>query len=122
MGGRGTFAVGNSVAYTYETVGFIEGVKVLQGLPGYKGLPVESHSSIAYVQLHPDGIFKMYREYDRDRFLIKEIAYHREYQLSGNNDPIIHIHEYSRDFKHRITRLLTAQEYEKYKKFFVGVK
>lgn len=30
MGGRGTFASGDNVAYTYETVGYIEGVKVLQ--------------------------------------------------------------------------------------------
>ena len=34
MGGRGTFASGNHVGYTYETVGMIEGVKVLQGLNG----------------------------------------------------------------------------------------
>ena len=29
MGGRGTFAAGKNVAYTYETVGFIDGVKIL---------------------------------------------------------------------------------------------
>ena len=27
MGGRGTFAAGNSVDYTYKTVGYIEDVK-----------------------------------------------------------------------------------------------
>lgn len=32
--GRGTFAKGNNVAYTYETVGEIEDVKVLRGLNG----------------------------------------------------------------------------------------
>ena len=32
MGGRGTFASGNNVAYSYETVGKIDGVKVLQKL------------------------------------------------------------------------------------------
>ncbi|MDY5439525.1 MAG: hypothetical protein SPG06_01970 [Eubacteriales bacterium] len=30
MGGRGTLAIGKSVAYTYETVDKIEGVKVLE--------------------------------------------------------------------------------------------
>ena len=30
MGGRGTFAAGNNVAYTYETVGKIEGIKVME--------------------------------------------------------------------------------------------
>lgn len=34
MGGRGTFAIGNIVAYTYSTTGKIEGVKVLTGLNG----------------------------------------------------------------------------------------
>ena len=30
MGGRGTFASGNTVPYTYNTVGKIAGVKVLE--------------------------------------------------------------------------------------------
>ena len=30
MGGRGTYASGNAVPYTYETIGKIEGVKILQ--------------------------------------------------------------------------------------------
>lgn len=32
MGGRGTYASGNAVPYTYETIGKIEGVKILQGI------------------------------------------------------------------------------------------
>ena len=46
MGGRGTFAVGNKVPYSYETVGTIDGVKVLQGTSGKHGLPEEAHSSV----------------------------------------------------------------------------
>ena len=38
MGGCGTFASGNNVAYTYETVEMIEDAKILQGIPG-KGMP-----------------------------------------------------------------------------------
>ena len=34
MGGRGTFASGNNVAYNYAMVGEIEGVKVLEGIKG----------------------------------------------------------------------------------------
>ena len=34
MGGCGTFAAGNNVAYTYETVGMIDGIKVLRGIEG----------------------------------------------------------------------------------------
>ena len=44
MGGRGTFAFGNMVAYTYQTTGTISGVKVLSGLNGKHGLPEEAHS------------------------------------------------------------------------------
>ena len=123
MGGRGTFAAGNTVPYLYETVGKIEGVKILQGKNGNaKGLPVEAHSSSAYIQLHPDGTFKMYREFDKDHYLIKEIAYHPEPKLTGNHKPVLHIHEYRRDnFADRKPRLLTKKEYKKYKKYFRGI-
>ena len=42
MGGRGTFASGNPVPYSYETIGIIDGVKVLQKLDkkASAGLPV----------------------------------------------------------------------------------
>jgi len=36
MGGRGTFASGNNVAYTYKTVDKIAGVKVLQPIDSKK--------------------------------------------------------------------------------------
>ncbi len=123
MGGRGTFAAGNNIAYTYETVGKIDGVKVLQGKDGNsKGLPAEAHSSGAYIQLHPDGKFKMYREYDKDHYLVREIAYHPEPNLTGNHNPVLHIHEYKRDkFADRTPRLLTKNEYKKYKKYFKGL-
>ena len=55
MGGRGTFASGNTVPYTYNTVGKIGGVKVLKGMQGKHGLPEEAHSSNAYISLHPNG-------------------------------------------------------------------
>lgn len=122
MGGRGTFAAGNPVPYSFETIGFIEGVKVLSGLNGVHGLPEESHSSNAYIQLRDDGSFKTLRLYDDDHFLTKEIAYHQEKSLDKSGKWIIHIHEYSRDdFGNRTTRLLTKSEYNKYKKYFIGV-
>ena len=122
MGGRGTFARGNNVPFKYRTVERIEGVKVLEGSNHVKGLPVEAHSSGAYIQLHPDGTFKMYREFNNERYLTLEIAYHPEPKLTGHAKPVLHIHEYPRDdFKNRSTRLLTIAEYNKYKKFFKGV-
>lgn len=123
MGGRGTYALGKNVPYTYETVGYIDGIKVLQGLPGHKGLPVEAHSSTAYIQLYPDGTFHMLREFDKEHYLVREIAYHPEPKLSGNHDPVLHIHEYQRDnFINRPGRLLTDDEKKKYKRFFRRVK
>ncbi len=78
MGGRGTYATGNLIDYTYKTVDYIEGVKVLEKLN--KGdsisLPEEAHSSNAYILLDHQGNFKMYREYDENHYLKYEIGYH----------------------------------------------
>lgn len=91
MGGRGTFASGNNVAYTYETVGRIESVKVLQGLGGKHSLPEEAHSSEAYIKLKPDGTFHEMRIYDKDHYLVKEIAYHPEPNIDKSGKPVLHI-------------------------------
>lgn len=125
MGGRGTFASGNTVQYSYETVGIIEGVKVLAGIGGKHGLPEEAHSSNAYIKLKPDGTFHEMRFYDKDHYLVKEIAYHPEPNLNNGNrsENILHIHEYKRDnFKDRTPRLLTPTEITVYKKYLKGVK
>lgn len=123
MGGRGTFAAGNNVAYTYETVGKIEGVKVLQGLSGKHDLPVEAHSSEAYIQLYPDGNFKMLRFFDKGHYLTFEVGYHPEAELDKSRKPILHVHEYLEhdNFKKRTTRLMTEKEYDALKKYFGGV-
>lgn len=124
MGGRGTFAAGRPTAYTYETVGFIEGVKVLQKLDKTAsfGLPEESHSSNAYIMVNKSGNFRMYREYDENHFLRFEIGYHIEPAIDPSRKPVLHVHEYQpNNFKDRKSRPLTAEEYNKYKKFFKGV-
>jgi hypothetical protein len=90
MGGCGTFAAGNNVAYTYETVGTIDGIKVLRGIEGSgkHHLPEEAHSSSAYIKLNNDGSFNMMHIYDTDHYLKLEIAYHREPNIdpSGKKD------------------------------------
>lgn len=123
MGGRGTYAEGNDVPFKYKTVGKIEGVKVLEGIvgSGLHDLPVESHSSSAYIKLSSSGEFKMLRIYNKNHYLIKEIAYHPEPHLDGSRKPILHIHEYEAgNLSKRPNRLLTKQEYEMYKKYFGG--
>lgn len=123
MGGRGTYAAGNNVPYTYETVGDIEGVKVLQGLNGKHDLPVEAHSSEAYIQLYPDGNFKMLRFFDKEHYLTFEVGYHPETELDKSRKPILHVHEYPEhdNFKKRTTRLMTEKEYDALMKYFGGV-
>lgn len=123
MGGRGTFAAGNPVPYSYQTVGTIDGVKVLVGTGGKHSLPEEAHSSSAYIKLKSDGTFHEMRIYDKDHYLVKEIAYHREPKISDNRtDNVPHVHEYPRnDFKNRTTRPITADEIKKYRRFFKGV-
>lgn len=131
MGGRGTFARGNNVTYSYETVGKIEDVKVLRGLNGKHSLPEEAHSSNAYIKLKPDGTFHEMRIYNNDHILIMEIAFHPEKSLTGNNNiNILHYHTYDERFSKNpsgafyrsIAHPLTEQLYKKYKKYFKGVK
>lgn len=122
MGGRGTFAAGKNTGYTYITVGCIENVKILQGLNGKHGLPEESHSSNAYIKLKPDGTFHEMRLYDKDRYLIFEIAYHKEISLAKDGKPVLHYHIYDRNFNRSKAIKATKAMYKHYKKYLVGVK
>lgn len=130
MGGRGTFAAGNSAAYTYEKVDEIEGIKVLQGLNGKHGLPESAHSSEAYIKLKPDGTFHEMRFYDKEHVLYLEIGYHAEKSLTGDNHtPVLHYHLYDNRFSKNKdgafyrsnARRLTDEMKNTYKKYFKGV-
>jgi len=94
MGGRGTYAAGNNVPYTYETVGKVHGVKVLRGIGGKHGLPEEAHSSNAYLQLNRDGTARTLRFYDDQHNLRWELAMHRERSIDPRNEPVLHYHLY----------------------------
>lgn len=128
MGGRGTFASGNAIPYTYETIGKIDGVKILKPMDSSKSLklPEEAHSSSSYVLLDKDNVFHQYREYNADHEVVLEIGYHHEKPL-GKGD-VLHIHIHQKpgiDYHNDSTtekRKLNRAEYEKYKKFFKGVK
>lgn len=122
MGGRGTFAVGNNVGYTYQTVGNIAGVKVLKGIGTAHNLPEEAHSSSAYIRVNGEGRFVRYREYNSDKTTRFDIDYHPEKAITGNSsEKIFHIHYYNAEGnRDRVGRKLTDEEYEKYKKYFVG--
>lgn len=130
MGGRGTFAAGNNVPYTYKTVGKIGSVKVLEGISGKHSLPESSHNSRAYIKLNHDGTFHEMRFYDKHHILYMEIAYHPEQSLTGNRHvPVLHYHLYDNrfssnktgTFKQTKAQLLTNEMKKKYKKYFKGV-
>jgi len=127
MGGRGTFAVGRNVAYTYETVGFIDGVKILRPMDERKALklPEEAHSSSSYVLLDRDGVFHQYREYNSNHEVVLEVGYHHEKALGKGDILHIHIHQKPGIDYHKdpttAKRKLTKEEYQRYKKYFKGV-
>ena len=127
MGGRGTFASGNNVAYTYKTVGKINGVKVLQPQNSNNALklPEESHSSTAYLLLDKTGVFRQYREYNDRHEVVLEIGYHNEPVLGQDKILHAHIHATPGIINHRSAqkiRLFRGDPlYEKYKHLFKGV-
>lgn len=128
MGGRGTYSVGRQVAYAYQCVDKIDGVKVLKPMDSKKSLklPEESHTSgNKYILLDKDGVFHQYREYDKNHKVVLEIGYHQEKGLGKGDVLHIHIHQKPGIENHSdITtekRLLSRKEYQKYKKFFKGV-
>lgn len=118
MGGRGTYASGKNVPFTYVTIGTVEGVKVLRGIGLKHQLPEEAHSSNAYIKVGKKGEFLMLREYDSKHYLTTEVGFHPEPSLDKSRKPVLHIHFYDRNFKRSDARLLTPQEINKYQKYF----
>ena len=125
MGGRGTFAAGNPVEYTYKTVAKIEGVKVLEPIDSRKSfnMPAEAHRSQAYIVLDKVGVFRQYREYNDEHFPVFEIGYHFEKNLSRAGEAVLHVHEYRfPGVENRgKARKLKSWELKKYRKFLKGV-
>ena len=121
MGGRGTFAAGNIVAFTYQTTGKIAGVKVLSGLNGKHSLPEEAHSSLAYIKLKPDGTFHEMRIYNAEHYLKFEIAYHPEPKIGPKGKPVLHYHVYGRDFTRSQPMKASKAMKKHFRKYLKGV-
>ncbi|MCM1577485.1 MAG: hypothetical protein NC078_01635 [Ruminococcus sp.] len=129
MGGRSTFAAGKTVAYTYETVGKIGDVKILQPIDKTKSfkLPEESHSpNTKYVLLNKDGVFHQYREYNENHEVVLELGYHHENGWGKGSVLHAHVHTIPGVQWHNLAdkfRIFPGHPiYEKYKHLFVGVK
>lgn len=128
MGGKGTYSTGQSPKYTYETVGKIGTVKILQPIDKSKALklPEESHTpGNQYVLLDKNGVFHQYREYNDNHEVILEIGYHYEKSLGSGDVLHVHIHQtpgienHASAVKYEIGP--GDPYYEKYKHLFVGV-
>lgn len=121
MGGRGTYAVGNNVEFTYTTIDHIEGVKVLQGKNGKHGLPEEAHSSQAYIKLDHNGVFYEMRIYDKNHYLVFELAFHPEPHLDTTRKPILHYHIYDKQFRRTNATKATKAMKKHFKKYLRGI-
>ncbi|MBQ9691333.1 MAG: hypothetical protein IJV62_04490 [Eggerthellaceae bacterium] len=121
MGGRGTFAAGNIVSYTYKTIEKIEGIKVLSGLNGKHSLPEEAHKSRAYIKLKLDGTFHEMRIYDADHYLRVEIAYHPEPTIGPKGKPVLHYHTYDKNFVRSKAKKMPKAMKRHFKKYLKGV-
>ena len=121
MGGRGTFAAGKNVNFTYKTVGTIHGVQVLEGIGNKHALPEESYTSDAYIKLKPNGVFHEMRLFDKNHETLLDIAYHRELKLDPTGKDVLHIHRYDPGFKRHKAEVIPKNIYEKYAAFFIGV-
>ena len=121
MGGRGTYAAGKNVAFTYETVSKIEGIKVLKGINGKHGLPEEAHSSSAYIKLDHNGVFHEMRIYDKDHYLQFELAYHPEPKLDKSRKPVLHYHVYDRKFGRTDAIKASGAMKKHFRKYLKGV-
>lgn len=135
MGGRGTFAAGISVPYSYaiDTTfskdGKWQGVKILKGTGNNHGLPESSHSSSAYMKLDNNGNFREIRFYDKNHCLYLEVSYHPERKLDKTGKPVLHYHTYNPSFSKTKTgdggrseaKRITKSMYKNLKKYFKGV-
>ena len=126
MGGRGAYSEDKQQNYVYETVGKVEGIKVLAPIDKKlsHSMPAEAHSSNSYIILDRKyGKFRQYREYNNNHLPTFEVGYHFESGLSENGKNVFHIHEFSKPGieNRQGSRLMTPDEISKYKKYFKGI-
>ena len=133
MGARGSFAVGGNRVCQFIQTGEISGsqgtFKVLEtnGKCNQHGLPMEANTSNGYIKLK-NGRFHELRIFGPDHRVHLEIAYHREYKLTGNNvSNILHYHTYSYNPDGSMSRSsaidikTNTDLYKTYKDYFIGI-
>ncbi len=117
MGGRGSYASGKRT-YEYETIGMIEGVKVVRRINGSNKVPEESYTSKAYIVKNKDGSIRQYREFDEKHKPKMDVDYQIKPSYDKKNKTL-HIHDY-KNGERQPARIPTKDEYSKYEKYFKG--
>lgn len=127
MGGRGTYASGINVPFSYKTVGKIGNVKIIESLDPKRSLklPEEAHSSSSYILLDKKGVFHQMRFYNENHEATFEIGYHNEASLGKGKILHVHIYKTAGNLSHKTAEKFAIgpgnEYYEKYKKYFRGI-
>lgn len=123
MGSRGSFleSGGFSAPAKWQTVGYIDGIKVLRpkdpkakpNLPGFSNTP-----STAYLLLRDNGEFSQLRVFDADRKPILDVDFGKH-----ANKKSLHAHKYVNGDREKNPIMLKPGNniYEQYKRLFKGV-
>lgn len=123
MGGRGTFAAGKQVAYTYETVDYVDGIKVLlpKDTKASISLPERSNTpGTSYLSYRKDGTFDQLRVFGDDRIPTLDIDYGKH-----RGKKSLHVHYYKDGVRGSGNDVVVLHPgdalYERYKRYFKGV-
>ncbi|MCR5202253.1 MAG: hypothetical protein K6D02_04070 [Lachnospiraceae bacterium] len=124
MGSRGSFleSGGFSAPARWETVDYVDGVKVLalKDPKASVSLPERSNTpGTSYVSYRKDGTFDQYITFDENRMPVYRIDYGMHYKGKS-----LHVHYYKDgDTLPNPVNIYPGDElYEKHKKLFKGVK
>lgn len=123
MGSRGSFleSGGFSAPAKWETVDYVDGVKVLasKDLKASISLPERSNTpGTSYVAYGKDGVFKQFIIFDDNRIPIYEIDYGPH-----NHEKSLHVHYYYNGERSKDPIRIYPGDllYEKHKRLFKGV-
>ncbi len=124
MGGRGSFVKsgGFSAPAKWQTVDYVDGLKVLspKNPRASNSLPERANTpGTTYLSYNRDGTFKQLITFDNSRMPIYEIDYGQHQGVKS-----LHVHFYENGNRQNNPLVLDKGDklYEKYKKFFKGVK
>lgn len=124
MGSRGSFleSGGFRVPARWQTVGYIDGIKVLEPKDPRASINLPERSSTpgtTYVAYRKDGVFKQLTTFDENRMPVYQIDYGPH---EGNVSLHVHFFVGSKRLRDPVILFPGNPIYEKYRRLFKGVK